>query len=112
MDPTLKKGSKIYDRVEWCFTNTTTEKYKFYLSLVNPDGQSQTINFAPDIPFKVCKPEITCKDIDEPINFPDFNNGKHNKQCRIGTNKQKSAIQRNRQRPYKVQNIIHVDLRQ
>jgi Ribonuclease P 40kDa (Rpp40) subunit len=83
LDPTFKKGSKLYDRVEWCFTNTITGKYKFYLSLVNPDGQSQTVNFAPDIPFKVCKPEITRKDIDEPINFPDFNNGKHKKQFLI-----------------------------
>ena len=41
----FKHGTKLYDRAKWCFQNTLTDSFEFYISSVDSNGSNFQLSF-------------------------------------------------------------------
>ncbi|KAI8899064.1 ribonuclease P 40kDa subunit-domain-containing protein [Globomyces pollinis-pini] len=71
MDMEFKSGSKLYDRVQWCFENTFTQLVQFQLYSIDPEQKSREIQFDSHIVYTKLTPEMNVNELDD-IVIPDL----------------------------------------
>ncbi|KAI9209832.1 ribonuclease P 40kDa subunit-domain-containing protein [Polychytrium aggregatum] len=54
----FKPGSKLYDRVEWCFTHTLTRTFTFVIAAVEEDGAPMDIGFPDSAHAQKLEPKV------------------------------------------------------